>query len=347
MSCSDSDEYEKITPPVVVDLSQVPYQKLSDYNFFKDDIKNLIPNDRVLPYQPASELFTDYALKSRFVWLPINAKANLTHQHQAIDLPIGAVLIKNFFYENLHPNNHRRVIETRLLINTTDGWQPFTYIWNSSQTEAFLNDDGQMVHLEWRKTPTETIHIDYHIPSKQMCIDCHHKTYIGDELTPIGIKPYHLNNNYNYAEGSKNQIQKWQEVGYLNPHTVALDDPTVNYKNPSENLSKRVRSFLDINCAHCHRVDGAAELLAIKFPFHQTVNNNGLGICDDRILPAPNPGFFGNHYVLPQQPELSLIYHKITINTPDIMMPPIGRTIVNQEAEQLMRQWILSLDECP
>lgn len=346
MSCSDSDNYEKIKPEVSVDLSRVPYQKLSDYHFFVDDIKDLKPNNKVLPYQPASELFTDYASKSRFVWMPVGSKANITNPHQIANLPIGAVLIKNFYYTHLMPNNHRRVIETRLLIHTNNGWQPFTYVWNSTQTEAFLNDDGEMVHLEWKKTPTETIHIDYEIPSKQMCFECHHKNFNSDELIPIGIKPYHLNYNYPYSDGLKNQWQKWQETGYLNPPSITFGESAINYKNTVEDLSKRVRSFFDINCAHCHRIDASAGLLPLKFSFPLTATYDGLGVCDDRILPGINPDFFGQHYILPNHPELSLIYHKMNINTSGLLMPPVGRSIINQEALNMMHQWIMNLPDC-
>jgi uncharacterized repeat protein (TIGR03806 family) len=348
MSCSDSDTYEKITPEVSVDLSKVPYPKLSDYHFFKDELKNLSPNNRVLPYQPASELFTDYASKSRFVWMPQGTKANLNHPHQIADLPVGAVLIKNFYYQNLMPNNHRQVIETRLLINTSNGWQPYTYVWNDAQTDAFLNEEEQTLPLNWQKSPTETIQINYVIPSQTSCFSCHHTNFVdSDEIAPIGIKPHHLNHTYNYADGPKNQWQKWQEVGYLNPPSITFGESAINYKSTTEDLTKRVRSYLDINCAHCHRVGAEAELLPIKFSFHLTANNDGLGICDDRILPPTNSVFFGQHYILPNQPELSLIYHKMTINTAGLLMPPIGRSINDQEAVNLMQQWILSLPDCP
>jgi len=35
------------------------------------------------------------------------------------------------------------------------------------------------------------------------------------ESKPIGIKPQNLNNNYNYTSGTKNQLSKWIEFGYL------------------------------------------------------------------------------------------------------------------------------------
>lgn len=68
-SDEDEDDYVPVSP-VVLDVTQVPYPKLSDYKFFEGDLKDLVPAYKVLPYKPASELFTDYAHKKRFVWMP-------------------------------------------------------------------------------------------------------------------------------------------------------------------------------------------------------------------------------------------------------------------------------------
>jgi hypothetical protein len=79
----------------------VPYSKLSEYRFFKGALKDQIPNDNVIPYKPASSLFTDYALKHRFVWLPPRTKATYVADNKIIDLPVGAALIKTFYYNNV------------------------------------------------------------------------------------------------------------------------------------------------------------------------------------------------------------------------------------------------------
>src|SRR5690606_24423098 len=75
-SCASGsdDDYQEISP-VSVDLSLVPYQKLSDYKFFEGEMKNLEPALHVLPYEPSSALFSDYAHKKRFVWMPPGTKA--------------------------------------------------------------------------------------------------------------------------------------------------------------------------------------------------------------------------------------------------------------------------------
>jgi hypothetical protein len=160
------------------------------------------------------------------------------------------VVIKNFYYTNLLPALHKKIIETRLLINTANSWQPFVYIWNDSQTEAVLSNDGQIVNLQWQKSSIEVLNINYEIPSTQNCFSCHHDTFFSNEILPIGIKPYHLNNNYNYVDGQKNQIQKWREVGFLPSSQVPLGEAAVNFNDLNQDLTKRVRSYLDINCGH-------------------------------------------------------------------------------------------------
>lgn len=60
---SDTEEALEEITPVKLSADLTAWPKLSDYHFFKGDIKNLDPAFGVLPYKPASELFTDYALK--------------------------------------------------------------------------------------------------------------------------------------------------------------------------------------------------------------------------------------------------------------------------------------------
>ena len=91
--------------PVSADLLNVPYDSLSQYGFFIGDMKNQIPAEGVIEYKPASKLFTDYAHKKRFVWMPGNMQAKYTGDHSVLDFPIGTVLIKNFYYEKIQPGD--------------------------------------------------------------------------------------------------------------------------------------------------------------------------------------------------------------------------------------------------
>ncbi|WP_245895520.1 hypothetical protein [Flavobacterium album] len=125
-SCGDDEEYIKVSP-VQLDLSAVPYAKLSDYKFFEGDMKDQQPAYKVLPYDLNSALFTDYAHKKRFVWMPDGATATFTADSEILNFPVGTVLIKTFYYDNVQPANTTRIIETRLLIKRqTSGYLPIT-----------------------------------------------------------------------------------------------------------------------------------------------------------------------------------------------------------------------------
>ena len=54
---------------------------------------------------------------------------------ESYEFPIGAVLIKNFYYykDARSPELGKQLIETRLLINRESGWDALTYVWDELQ----------------------------------------------------------------------------------------------------------------------------------------------------------------------------------------------------------------------
>ncbi|MFM8361344.1 MAG: hypothetical protein ACKOA4_01475, partial [Haliscomenobacter sp.] len=116
--------------PVRVDFAQLPFPKLSDYRFFKGDMTAMVPNDRVLPYELITPLFTDYAHKTRFVWMPEGAAPARVDAQGRIEFPDEAVLIKNFYYPRdfRKPEGQRDMVETRLLVKDKGEWTAYTYV---------------------------------------------------------------------------------------------------------------------------------------------------------------------------------------------------------------------------
>ncbi len=222
MSCSDKDEYVPVSP-VTVDLTQVPYPKLSDYKFFEGDLKNQIPALNVLPYAPASSLFADYAHKKRFVWMPPGTKATYNADSKVLELPVGACLIKTFYYDNVQnitAVGGTRIIETRIMIRKATGWIFADYVWNTEQTEAYFDLAGSYTDISWKDENNVVKSTSYRIPTEVQCMICHkNKEVVGtteiDTYIPIGIKPQNLNCNYNYFTETKTQVTKWIEQCYL------------------------------------------------------------------------------------------------------------------------------------
>ena len=101
---------------------------LSEFGFFQD-MRNQIPAESVHPYSLASPLFSDQTDKLRFVYVPDGEKLGYV-KNKVFIFPVGSTLIKTFAYLNKSGSLEQQLLETRLLINTNEGWKASSYVWN-------------------------------------------------------------------------------------------------------------------------------------------------------------------------------------------------------------------------
>ncbi len=355
ISCSqldDSEKYERVTN-VQVDLTLVPYPVLSDYHFFDGPMKDQIPAQNVLPYKPSSSLFSDYAHKKRFVWMPPGLKANYVSDITVLELPIGAALIKTFYYDNVQnvtPVGATRIIETRVMIRKATGWIFADYIWNTEQTEAFLDLAGSNTPVTWIDENNVQRTVNYRIPAEEQCIVCHKKREIinGVDQTvyiPIGIKPQNLNTGFTFSSTARNQLSKWIEQGYLENNFTfpSVANSTIDYEDTSKSIDLRARSYVDINCAHCHQNDRHCDYRPMRFGFSETQNNlTNMGVCVNTQDMQDFPSSLGK-IVTPGNINRSMLFHRINTTDEAIRMPLHGRTLIHEEGIALMQAWINSL----
>lgn len=361
VSCSDSEEGQDYTPiaetsPVTVDLTQVPYPKLSDYKFFEGTLKNLKPALDVLPFEPASALFVDYAHKKRFVWMPKGTKATYNADNKIMELPVGAALIKTFYYENvqnIEPVGGTRIIETRIMIRRETGWLFANYVWNEAQTEAFYDMAGSFTHISWKDEHNVIKSTDYKIPPEDLCMACHRQQIPADigvtyTYIPIGIKPQNLNYDYNYGTETKNQLQQWIAKGYLedNFSLPSEANTTINYNDTSKPVELRARSYVDANCSHCHQTNRYCGYRPMRFAFSETGNQANMGVCvNTQDLQAPFPPEL-DKIVTPRNTDHSMMYYRMNTTEENYRMPIHGRTLIHEEGVALIREWINSLHDC-
>lgn len=367
-ACSKSDDDEAAyipdikKSPVSVDLTRVPYDKLSEYKFFTGDLKDQKPALNVLPYQPASSLFSDYAHKKRFVWMPVGTKATYNGDGNILELPVGAVLIKTFYYDNVQnvtPVGATRIVETRIMIRKSDGWIFADYVWNAEQTEAYFDLAGSITPITWKDENNVIKTVDYKIPTEVQCIVCHKSQRLEDNGTlttkhiPIGIKPQNLNWNYNYTTGPKNQLTQWIDKNYLknNFSLPSVANTTIDYNDVSKPLELRARSYVDINCAHCHTNDRHCDYRPMRFAFGESGLPNGqggtnMGVC----VPTQDMQDFPSALstiVKPGNVDRSMMYYRLNTTDESYRMPLHGRTLIHTEGVALIEQWINSMTDCP
>lgn len=323
---------------VTVDTENFPFDQLSEYQFFKGEMAEFEPNEGVLPYDLNSPLFTDYADKSRFVWMPEGTSATYDEK-EVFNFPKGAVLIKHFYYDT---EEGRDIKETRLLVNTGKGWDAATYKWNEKETDAELIIIGDEEPMVYEHPTRGKMEFNYVIPDKNQCKNCHQT---GGQFIPIGPTARSLNKNFAYADGSMNQLDKWEAMGYLkekpdNDEILKMavwDDPA------SGSLHDRAMAYLEINCAHCHNPKGSANTSGLNFTIFEDRPFN-LGICKAPVSAGKGAG--DNDFdIVPGHPGKSITIYRMNSLDPGAMMPELGRSTVHTEGVKLIEEWIAAMDE--
>ena len=331
---------------VTLDLDKFPYDTLSEYNFFNGALNAIQPAYGVLPYEPISSLFTDYAVKERFVWVPVGETASFDQNNKSLDFPTGSALIKMFYYNNVLPTNTTKIIETRVMVKTQNGWDFAEYVWNDAQTEAFLEttEDGGYTEVNWLQDGQERF-VNYRIPAKQQCVICHSNDF---ETVPLGIKPQNINSFLTYDDGPSNQLQKLIDFGYLEDALPSNITTVVDWEDASNSLEQRAKSYLDINCGNCHIDGGQGDYRAIRLGYTDTLNNDeNAGVCVEGDTPIPvGGGTFITKLIAPEDSENSIIYYRMSVTGDEAYkMPQFGQSLVHTEALALMEDWINSINQ--
>ena len=317
--------------------------KLSDYGFFEGHMANQNPVPGVMPYDVSAELYSDYALKSRFIALPKNQQ--LVYQKDGtFNFPQESVLIKTFYYPEKFRNSNQgfRLIETRLLINTQEGWTGFPYVWNSEQTEAYLEIAGKRLNVSFIDPAGQLTNFEYSVPNFNQCKGCHVNQ---SRMIPIGPKVRLLNHDFDYDDGKMNQLEKWNTLGMISglprvsylPHTPDYNDLE------SGSIEERARALIDINCAHCHRLGAPGETSGLFLNIEET-DPTRLGIHKTPVAAGRGSGDL-DYTIVPGQPDKSIMVYRMASTDPGIMMPELGRKLVHKEGVELVKKWIKEMEK--
>jgi uncharacterized repeat protein (TIGR03806 family) len=317
-----------------------PYPKrLSEWHLFRNTRDGLRPNAGVVPYDLNTPLFSDYASKHRFVWMPAEVAAEY-REDGAFEFPVGTIFSKTFAFPREGGRGGERLIETRLLVHTAGGWVPLPYIWNKEEDEAFLRLVPDPAEIHFSDAAGKLRDFTYQIPNTNECHECHDNNKV---LLPIGPKARNLNKTYAYDGGAENQIAHWTRIGYLRGAPAAEAIPRVPRWDDlaDSTLGDRAKAYLDNNCAHCHQPGGTAGYTGVDFRFtHFDLAHTG-------ICKRPNSaGVMGDleFDLVPGEPERSILLFRMESTAPKVMMPQIGRDLVHAEGVALIREWIASLE---
>jgi uncharacterized repeat protein (TIGR03806 family) len=284
------------------------------------------PNARVTAYKLNTPLFSDYAEKFRYAYVP-KGKSIAYRADGVLDFPVGSVLVKSFGYpaDFRAPEKDIRIIETRLLIHRAAGWVALPYVWNADGSDAVLKRAGTRLDVSWTHHDGGKRSISYAVPNVNQCKDCH---ALNGVMTPIGPKARNLSDSL-FTAG----LVKGAPTNFA--HIPIWNDPA------SGSVAARARAYLDVNCGHCHNAKGAASNSGLWLTWDEA-NPVTLGVNKRSVAAGRGGGSF-SFDIAPGHPEQSILIYRLASTEPSVAMPELGRATAHEEGLALLREWISAM----
>lgn len=308
---------------------------LSQTGAFKD-VLHLVPADGLIPYDLIVPFWSDGAEKTRWISVP-DGKIKFSPTNEWV-FPKGTVFVKTFELPTNETNSAvKRRLETRLLVcDATNGVYGVTYKWRADNSDADLLSTNLTEPIVIQ-TATGVRTQMWYYPSRQDCLTCH----TGNAGLVLGVKARQLNRELTFPSGvTDNELRAWSHIGLFdtNPDEASLKNiPTLAAAgDTTRSVEDRARSYLDANCAQCHRPRGTVAYFDARYttPLEEQRLVDGQVLIDERI-DSPR-------VIAPHDPWRSILYMRA--NTMEAFrMPPVARNTIDEQGMKLVRQWIESL----
>ena len=309
---------------------------------------SMTPLNGLVPYVPNTPLWSDNAVKTRYLAVPFNGGAFTPDAQIAFaptgswTFPAGTVFVKTFQLNTdaSNPNVLRR-LETRLLVRDLNGQvYGVTYKWRPDNSDAdlltgSLNEDILITNATGVSTQT------WYYPSPADCLTCH--TPVANYV--LGLNTRQLNGNETYpATGvTDNQLRALNHAGYFNPAfneaNIAGYDQLSSVTNQAASLTNRFRSYIDANCAQCHQPGGPGPTFDARYDTPLAQQNIIYGALD--------PGADNYAMVVPHDIWRSEMYQRAGSLAPGVKMPPLAKNLLDTNALAMMAAWINGLAGTP
>ncbi len=313
---------------------------LSQTGAFKNAF-DLLPNDVLIPYDLIVPFWSDGAEKTRWVSVPENQKIKFAATGEWI-FPQGTVFVKTFTLatNELNPNSQRR-LETRLLVCDADGGvYGVTYKWRADNSDADLLETNLTEAIPIQ-TATGVRTQQWYYPSRADCLTCH----TANAGFVLGVKTRQLNRDLAYPSGvTDNELRAWNHLGLFDTNFSDAEiknfPKLANAADTARSLEDRARSYLDANCANCHRPRGTVAYFDARYDTPLARQNliDGRVLIDERIDHS--------RVIAPNDIWRSILFMR-TDTTEPFKMPPLARNMIDEQGMKLLRQWIESLPGPP
>jgi len=100
-----------------------------------------------------------------------------------------------------------------------------------------------------------------------------------------------------------------------------------------------------MNCAHCHNLQGSGRTSGLDLSLDHE-DRTRLGVYKHPVAAGQGTGD-RLYSVVPGSPDESILVYRLESVHPGIMMPELGRGLVDTEAVALIRKWIEQMEPQP
>src|SRR5262249_16040239 len=230
-------------------------------------------------------------------------------------------------------------------------WRGYTYEWNDEGTDAVLVEAAGKTRafiIADPAAPDGRVQQTWRYASRTECLRCHSPW----SENALAFQIPQINREHDFGGVTDNEIRTYRHIGLLeepqegSPATNARQPPKspealphyVDPCDPAADINLRGRTYLHVNCGHCHRNGGGGSAychLLFDLPLNET---RSVGI-------RPTQGTFGIHdakIVAPGDPFRSVLYFRMAKLGPG-HMPHIGSGVVDQQGLDVIHDWILQL----
>ena len=332
-----------------LDNSNIEFPRLLSETGLFDSTTEQRPARGVLPYKINAHHWADGTVSQQWIALPGDTQLSLVRKlknEKGVNLtqfgvnlgqfrfPHNAVLAKTVSYRaDATDADSMRRLETQILHRNGDAWNAYNYLWNDEQSDAVLQDNvasDRQLNIQDPREPNGVRTQTWHHASRNECLLCH----IWKSGTVHGFIPEQLD----LVRDERRQLDWMNQIGLFEDEVTAKSR-TFSPHDANYSLEDRARSYLQLNCAHCHRRGGggtAAFVLEnnIALEKMEVVDANpvqgGFGLKDPRIL---SPG----------DPYRSVLLYRL-VKSGRGHMPQFGSNVIDEKGVELIHDWIDSMD---
>lgn len=298
-----------------------------------EDLGTMKVADGFLPYRINSPLWSDGATKQRWISVPPGEKVTVAKDGSLV-FPVGTRFVKQFdLPEGVKPRNRSRHLETRVLVVGRTTTYGLSYRWNAEGTDASLAPEGFDEAIVDEATGVART---WHTPSFGQCWSCHRA-----DNRVLGFTRRQIE-----LEG---QPRAFADKGLFDPSLLAAWPAALpSPGDAARSIEERALAYLAANCSSCHH-EGASYTGG-----DQTwIASPDVPLAARGLVGAPNHNYpvasalgltQGNApLVKPGDPKGSLLVRRLETQDHDLMMPPLGKNVVDAEGAKLISDWVASM----